>query len=122
LLDLPDLAGWLLDPEELQSDAVALLQTRESRLMVSDQIKAEREAALVDAVVERELAPQRAMGAPSGEMALSSPYRPRAGDAGYRRGPRDEACGSGAILSCSLWPPAGAASRSRLAKARRREL
>jgi hypothetical protein len=54
LLDLPDLAGWFLDPEVLQSDAVELLQTRESRLVVSDQIKAEREAAIVDAVVERE--------------------------------------------------------------------
>jgi hypothetical protein len=57
LLDLPDLAGWFLDPEDLQSDAVALLQTRESRLVVSDQIKAEREAAIIDAVVERELTP-----------------------------------------------------------------
>jgi hypothetical protein len=55
LLDLPEFGGWFLDPEALQSDAVALLQTRESRLVVSDQIKAEREAAIVDAVVEREL-------------------------------------------------------------------
>src|SRR5207342_3019885 len=55
LLGLPEFAGWFLDPEELQSDAVALLQTRESRLVVSDQIKAEREAAIIDAVVEREL-------------------------------------------------------------------
>jgi hypothetical protein len=54
LFALPELAGWFLDPEALQSDAVALLQTRESRLVVSDQIKAEREAAIVDAVVERE--------------------------------------------------------------------
>jgi hypothetical protein len=57
LLDLPEFAGWFLDPEALQSDAVALLQTRESRLVVSDQIKAEREAAIVDSVVERELTP-----------------------------------------------------------------
>src|SRR5262245_50051910 len=55
LLDLPEFAGWFLDPEDLQSDAVALLQTRESRLVVSDQIKSEREAAIVDTVVEREL-------------------------------------------------------------------
>jgi hypothetical protein len=58
LLDLPDFAGWFLDPEALQSDAVALLQTRESRLVVSDQIKAEREAAIVDAVMAREFTPE----------------------------------------------------------------
>jgi hypothetical protein len=72
LLDLPDLAGWFLDPEALQSDAVALLQTRESRLVVSDQIKAEREAAIVDAVVERELTPaaRRRWARRLDEMAL----------------------------------------------------
>ena len=58
LLDLPEFAGWFLDPEALQSDAVALLQTRESRLVVSDQIKAEREAAIVDAVLDREMTPE----------------------------------------------------------------
>jgi hypothetical protein len=58
LLDLPEFAGWFLDPEALQSDAVDLLQTRESRLVVSDQIKAEREAAIVDAVLEREVTPE----------------------------------------------------------------
>lgn len=58
LLDLPEFAGWFLDPENLQSDAVALLQTRESRLVVSDQIKAEREAAILDAAVEREMTPE----------------------------------------------------------------
>jgi hypothetical protein len=55
LLDRPELAGWFLDPESVQSDAVELLQTRESRLVVSDQIKAEREAAIVDHVIEREI-------------------------------------------------------------------
>jgi hypothetical protein len=58
LLDLPEFAGWFLDPEALQSDSVALLQTRESRLVVSDQVKAEREAAIVDGVIARELTPQ----------------------------------------------------------------
>jgi hypothetical protein len=58
LLDLPEFAGWFLDPEALQSDAVALLQTRESRLVVSDQVKAEREAAITETVVERELTPE----------------------------------------------------------------
>jgi hypothetical protein len=55
LLERPELAGWFLDPESVQSDAVELLQTRESRLVLSDQLKAEREAAIVDRVIEREL-------------------------------------------------------------------
>ena len=55
LLDLPELAGWFLDPEALRSDAVDLLEARESRLIVSDQIKAERETAIVETVVAREL-------------------------------------------------------------------
>jgi len=54
LLELPELAGWFLEPEALQADAVDLLQTRESRLVVSDQIKTEREEAIVGRVVERE--------------------------------------------------------------------
>ena len=68
LLDLPEFAGWFLDPEALQSDSVALLQTRESRLVVSDQVKAEREAAIVDGVIARELTPPGApaMGAAAG--------------------------------------------------------
>jgi hypothetical protein len=57
LLELPELAGWFLDPESVQSDAVDLLQTRESKLVVSDQIKSEREDAIVARVVERELTP-----------------------------------------------------------------
>jgi hypothetical protein len=39
----------------VQSDAVELLETRESKLVVSDQIKAEREDAIITRVVEREL-------------------------------------------------------------------
>ena len=57
LLDLPELAGWFLDPESVQSDAVDLLQARESKLVVSDQIKSEREDAIVTGVAERELTP-----------------------------------------------------------------
>ena len=53
LLAVPELAGWFLDPPTLQSDALELLQARESRLVVSDQIKAERVAALVDRVIDR---------------------------------------------------------------------
>lgn len=57
LLELPELAGWFLDPESVQSDSVDLLQARESKLVVSDQIKSEREDAIVTRVVERELTP-----------------------------------------------------------------
>jgi len=56
LLALPELASWFIDPESVQSDALALLEARESRLVVSDQIKAEREAAIVARLIERELA------------------------------------------------------------------
>jgi hypothetical protein len=55
LLELPEMAGWFLEPERVQADAVDLLQARESRLVVSDQIRAEREEAIVRRVVEREL-------------------------------------------------------------------
>ena len=57
LLGLPELASWFLDPESVQSESLDLLQTRESRLVVSDQIKAEREAAIVERIVEREFTP-----------------------------------------------------------------
>ena len=57
LLALPELASWFIDPESVQSDSLALLEARESRLVVSDQIKAEREAAIVARIVERELGP-----------------------------------------------------------------
>jgi hypothetical protein len=54
LLELPEMVGWFLDPERVQADALDVLQTRETKLVVSDQIKAEREAAIVARVVERE--------------------------------------------------------------------
>jgi len=57
LLEMPELAGWFLDPEAVQADALDLLQARESKLVVSDQIKSEREDAIVGRVVERELGP-----------------------------------------------------------------
>jgi hypothetical protein len=53
VLALPELSSWFVDPPALQSDALELLQARESRLVVSDQIKAEREAALTDRVIDR---------------------------------------------------------------------
>lgn len=58
LLELPELAGWFLDPGAVQGDALDLLQARESKLVVSDQVKAEREEAIVTRVVERELGPE----------------------------------------------------------------
>jgi len=52
LLELPELGGWFLDPARVATEALALLQARESRLVVSDQIRAEREAAILDGVIE----------------------------------------------------------------------
>jgi hypothetical protein len=64
LLELPELAGWFFEPAAVQSDAVDLLQARESRLVVTDQIRAEREAEIVRRVVEREMtAPARRLWA-----------------------------------------------------------
>ncbi len=54
LLELPELGAWFLDPELVQADAVELLQARESRLVLSEQIKAEREGAIVERVIGRE--------------------------------------------------------------------
>jgi hypothetical protein len=53
LAQLPELASWFVDPAQVQEDGLALLQVRESRLVVSDQIKAERESAIVDQAIER---------------------------------------------------------------------
>jgi hypothetical protein len=60
ILDVPESAGWFLEPADVQADALELLQAQESRLVVSEQVKGEREEALVSRVVERELtAPAR---------------------------------------------------------------
>jgi hypothetical protein len=71
LLDLPELMGWFIDPARVQHEALGLLQVRESRLVVSDQIKAEREASIVDGVVEAQLpdAARRRWAARLREMA-----------------------------------------------------
>ncbi len=63
--------GWFIDPARVQHEALALLQVRESRLVVSDQIKAEREASIVDGVVEAQLpdAARRRWAARLREMA-----------------------------------------------------
>jgi len=54
LLGLPELASWFIDPESVQSESLELAQTRESRLVICDEIKAEREVAVVERIVERE--------------------------------------------------------------------
>ncbi len=63
--------GWFIDPARVQHEALALLQVRESRLVVSEQIKAEREASIVDGVVEAQLpdAARRRWAARLREMA-----------------------------------------------------
>ena len=72
LAELPEMAGWFLDPEAVQTDAVELLAARASRLVVSDQVKAEREDAIVGRVIERELGPEarRRWARRLAEMAL----------------------------------------------------
>jgi len=58
LMELPDMAGWFLDPDSVQADALEVLQTRESRLVVSDQIKTEREDAILRSAMERSFTPE----------------------------------------------------------------
>ncbi|MGH7318830.1 MAG: hypothetical protein ACRELA_04275 [Candidatus Rokuibacteriota bacterium] len=57
LLTRPELSGWFLEPSALHAEALELLQAKESRLVVSDQIKAERVAALVDHVIDAHFDP-----------------------------------------------------------------
>ena len=80
VLERPELLGWFVDPAALQEDAIALLEARDSRLVVSDQIKAERETAIVDRAIERGFPPDaRARWARRfAEMALI--YRARGED------------------------------------------
>ena len=58
LMELPDMAGWFLDPDSVQADALEVLQIRESRLVVSDQIKTEREDAILSRAMERSFTPE----------------------------------------------------------------
>jgi hypothetical protein len=58
MLDLPELMGWFVDPDRVQGDAVRLMEARESRLVLSDQQKTEREEALLGDVTDRELPPE----------------------------------------------------------------
>jgi hypothetical protein len=72
LLELPELGGWFVDPAAVREDAVAMLEARDSRLVVSDQIKAERDAAIVDHAVARCFPPpvRQRWARRLGEMAL----------------------------------------------------
>jgi hypothetical protein len=55
LLERPELGGWFLDPASVASEALEWLQARESRLVLSEQLKAERLAAVVDRVADTQL-------------------------------------------------------------------
>ena len=79
LLARPEFTGWFLDPASVASESVEWLQARESRLVVSDQIKAERVAALVDRIIETRFdAPDAAtLAGPPGGAGLR-PARARA--------------------------------------------
>ena len=57
LLELPEMMGWFIDPESVQAEALEVLQARESRLVVSDQIKSEREEAILARALERGFPP-----------------------------------------------------------------
>src|SRR5439155_1196568 len=89
-------AGWFLDPEAVQADAVDLLAARESRLVVSDQTKAEREDAIVGRVISRELGPEarRRWARRLAEMALVFDATERADTGGLARA----AAGNGVVL------------------------
>jgi hypothetical protein len=83
LLQRPELAGWFLDPERVQADALERLQARESPLVLPEPVKAEREAALVDRVLARDMddAARALWGRRLAEMALVFRSAGRAGDA-----------------------------------------
>ncbi len=72
LLELPELAGWFVDPGGIHEDTLALLQARESRLVLSDRTKADRETAIVDAVIDKQFTPEarRRWARRLAEMAL----------------------------------------------------
>jgi hypothetical protein len=100
LAALPELGGWFVDPALVQEDALALLQTRESRLVVSDQVKAERETAIVDGVIDRLFTPdaRRRWARRLEEMALI-----------FRATGRDESARMAAATAAALRDEARAA-------------
>ena len=124
LLDLPELGGWFVDPAAIREDAVALLQLRDSRLVVADQIKAEREAAIVDGAVAKAFPPAartrwaRRLGKrPSSSTRRSGRRPPR------RRGPPPPPSRSGAsspfVFRRAPSPGAGSRWRARSPSAAR---
>jgi len=70
LLGLPELAGWFLDPPSVQSEALELLQAKESRLVVTDQIKEERRMAVLDRVIDAHFGPSPAEARPRWQRRL----------------------------------------------------
>jgi hypothetical protein len=87
LVELAEMLGWFVDPAAIQEQALARLEMQDSRLIVSDQIKAEREAAIVDAVIERAFSPEarRRWARRLVEMALVFDATGRAEPAGVAR-------------------------------------
>lgn len=55
LFEVPELAAWSLDPDAVEADAVKLLEARSSRLVLPGAAKGDREAAIVEEVVLREM-------------------------------------------------------------------
>lgn len=58
LLELPEMLGWFVDPAAIHEESVARLEMQDSRIIVADHIKAERDAAIVDRVIEKAFAPE----------------------------------------------------------------
>lgn len=108
LLTRPELAGWFLDPERVQADALERLQARESRLVLPDPVKAEREAALVDRVLEREMdaAGRARWGRRLAEMALV-----------FRAAGRPDDADLAAAVAAALLDPAAEVRRQPFARA-----
>lgn len=108
LADMSELGGWFIEPGLLQEDALALLQVRESRLVVSDQIKAERETAIVDGAIDRIFTPEtrRRWSGRLAEMALI-----------FRATGRDEPAGMAVSAAAALADESGPARAIPLVRA-----
>jgi hypothetical protein len=57
LLELPELMGWFVDPTTIQEESMARLEMQDSRLIVSDHIKVERETAIVERAMTKAFTP-----------------------------------------------------------------
>src|SRR5213079_2433356 len=105
--------------EAVQADAVELLAARASRLVVSDQVKAEREDAIVGRVIERELGPEarRRSAIPTWTRAATRSRAPSLnGRWSWRR--KSRRAGSAPLTSAEKftpWSEKRLAGRSRIA-------